>query len=90
VHDVFHVSNLRKYVADPSHVLSHESVKEGDNLTYPERLLQILDRAVRSLRRKIVPLVKVLWRSQRYREATSEPEVAMRERYQELFGGTSF
>jgi hypothetical protein len=85
VHDVFHMSNLKKYVVDPNHVLSHESAEVGDDLTYPKRLVQILDRAVRSLRRKQVSLVKVLWRSQRYEEATWEPEETMREQDSDLF-----
>jgi hypothetical protein len=52
VHNVFHVSNLRRYVADPSRVLSHESIEVGDDLSYPERPAQILDRVLQSLSRK--------------------------------------
>ena len=89
MHNVFHVSNLRKYIADPSHVLSHESIEVGDDLTYLERPMQILNRVVWSLRRKEVPLVKVLWRSQWYEKATWEPEAVMREQYPKLFEGTS-
>jgi len=33
LHDVFHVSQLRKYVADPSHVVPRDDVQVRDNLT---------------------------------------------------------
>ena len=36
VHNVFHVSMLRKYIQDPSHVLRDQPVKLKDNLTYKE------------------------------------------------------
>ena len=37
IHDVFHVSMLRKYIADPSHVLRDQSVELKEDLTYEER-----------------------------------------------------
>ena len=36
VHNVFHVSMLRKYISDPSHVLRDQPVELKDNLTYKE------------------------------------------------------
>ena len=44
VHNVFHVSMLRKYIPDPSHVLRDQPVKLKDNLTYKEKPMQIVDR----------------------------------------------
>ena len=44
VHNVFHVSMLRKYIPDPSHVLNYEPLKIKDNLTYEEVPIQIIDR----------------------------------------------
>ena len=43
VHNVFHVSMLRKYIPDPSHVLNYEPLKIKDHLTYEEVPIQILD-----------------------------------------------
>ena len=43
VHNVFHVSMLRKYIPDPSHVLKDQPVELKDNLTYKEKLMQIVD-----------------------------------------------
>ena len=39
IHDVFHVSMLRKYMADPSHVLRDQPVELKEDLTYEERLV---------------------------------------------------
>ena len=62
VHDVFHVSMLRKYIADPSHVLSEQPITLRDDLAYEEEPVQILDRREQQLRNKVIPLIKVLWR----------------------------
>ena len=43
VHDVFHVSILRNYVLDPTHVLKYEDLELQTDLSYEERLVQILD-----------------------------------------------
>ena len=44
IHDVFHVSMLRKYIADSSHVLRDQLVELKEDLTYEERPVQIVDR----------------------------------------------
>ncbi|KAL5548306.1 hypothetical protein UlMin_003537 [Ulmus minor] len=60
VHNVFHVSMLRKYILDPSHVLVSELIEVQEDLTYQEQPVQILDRKDKALRNKVIPLVKVL------------------------------
>ncbi|KAL0534799.1 hypothetical protein IC582_029093 [Cucumis melo] len=85
VHDVFHVSMLRKYVPDPSHVVDYEPLEIDENLSYTERPVEVLAREVKTLRNKEIPLVKVLWRNHRVEEATWEREDDMRSRYPELF-----
>jgi hypothetical protein len=59
VHDVFHVSQLRKCVHDPIQVISQEPLDIQPNLTYEELLVQIFDRKEHQLRTKSIPLVKV-------------------------------
>ena len=85
VHNVFHVSMLRKYVSDPSHILSVEDVDLEENLLYEERPIQILDRKIKERQNKSIPLVKVLWRNHKVEEATWEVEQDMQNRYPELF-----
>ena len=49
VHPVFHVSMLRKYIPDESHVISLDSVELGQDMTYEEEPIAILDRQSESL-----------------------------------------
>ncbi|VFR01666.1 unnamed protein product [Cuscuta campestris] len=85
IHDVFHVSMLRRYRSDPSHVIPADTVTLDENLTYEEEPVEILAREVCQLRNKTIPLVKVLWRSHTVEEATWETEESMRTRYPHLF-----
>jgi len=82
---VFHVSNLRRYVSDPTHVILHEALQLKKNLSYIEEPIRILERMDRTLRNKTIPFVKVLWRHHKSADATREPEQAMREKYPRLF-----
>ena len=60
IHDVFHVSMLRRYRLDPSHVVSSEIIELRPDLTYEEEPVEILAHEVKELRNKKIPLVKVL------------------------------
>ncbi|KAG6474213.1 hypothetical protein ZIOFF_068137 [Zingiber officinale] len=59
VHDVSHVSMLRRYVVDPTHVLSDIPVPLQPDNTYEEVPVRILDQKERRLRNKTIRLVKV-------------------------------
>jgi len=85
IHPVFHVSMLRKYYGDPSHVLDFNSVQLDKDLTYEEESVAILDRQVRKLRSKSYPSIRVQWRGQSIEAATWEYESNMRSRYSHLF-----
>ncbi|TYK24155.1 Transposon Ty3-G Gag-Pol polyprotein [Cucumis melo var. makuwa] len=60
INDVFHVSMLRKYVPDPSHILEAQPVHLKENLSYEDEPIQILNKKEQMLRNKVIPLVKVL------------------------------
>ncbi|XP_073035221.1 uncharacterized protein [Primulina eburnea] len=81
IHDVFHVSMLRKYEPDPSHVLNISEVQLDPDVSYVERPVCILDRSERKLRSKLIPMVKVQWEHRGVKEATWETERHMRELY---------
>ena len=70
IHSVFHVSMLRRYRLDLSHVVSTETIELRPDLTYEEEPVEILAREVKELRNKKIPLVKVLWRNHKTEEAT--------------------
>ena len=85
VHNTFHVSMLKKYIQNPSHVLSYESLELSPELSYEEYPIEILDREEKLLRNKKIPLVKVLWRNHLVEEATWEREDMMKLQYPTLF-----
>ncbi|GAV84676.1 Chromo domain-containing protein [Cephalotus follicularis] len=85
VHNVFHVSMLRKYHPNPSHVLQWEPLELRIDMSFKETPIQILYHQVRQLRSKAVPLVKVLWRYHDLEEATWEHKEEMKAMYPNLF-----
>jgi len=60
LHDVFHVSQLRKYVYDESHVIQVDELEVRDNLTVETWPVRVEDREVKLLRGKEIVLVKVV------------------------------
>ncbi|XP_073049471.1 uncharacterized protein [Primulina eburnea] len=85
IHDVFHVSKLRKYDPDPSHVLSTEDVELDSSLSYVEHPVQILDRKENQLRNKMIPFVLVQWSRHGIEEATWELDARMPQEWPHLF-----
>jgi len=61
LHDVFHVSQLRKYVYDESHVIQVDELEVRDNLTVETWPVRVEDREVKRLRGKEIVSVKVIW-----------------------------
>ncbi|XP_072064369.1 uncharacterized protein [Arachis hypogaea] len=57
LHDVFHVSQLRKYTPDASHVLEPESIQVREDLTLPITPVRIDDTSIKRLHRKEVSLL---------------------------------
>ena len=61
LHNVFHVSMLQRYSFDESHILPIQDVQVQSDFTFDEEPKAILDREVKQLWNKQVPLVKVFW-----------------------------
>ena len=70
IRNVFHVSMLRRYRSDPSHVVSSETIELRLDLTYEEKPIEILTQEVKELRNKKIQFVKVLWINHKTEEAT--------------------
>ena len=85
VHNVFHVSMLRKYVADPSHVLSTDQISVPVNLKFEEKPVKILDTKEQYLRRRVIKYVKVQWSHHSKLEATWGIEEEIKCKYPYLF-----
>jgi hypothetical protein len=85
MHDIFHVSMLRKYIANPNVIMEYEPLKIQEGLTYMEELVRIMDKKEQVLRTKTIPIVKVLWRNHGVEEASWVAKHDMRSRYPHLF-----
>ena len=85
IHNVFHVSMLRKYVSNPSHVLETPPFKLDKDLTFEVQPVGIVDQGIKELRNKTISMVKVLWKSDTVEETTWETEAFMRKYHPYLF-----
>ncbi|GJT69247.1 putative reverse transcriptase domain-containing protein [Tanacetum coccineum] len=63
VHDTFHVSNLKKFLAEVKLHVPLEEIKIDDKLHFVEEPIKIIDREVKKLKRSWIPIVKVCWNS---------------------------
>ncbi|GJT52075.1 putative reverse transcriptase domain-containing protein [Tanacetum coccineum] len=70
VHDIFHLSNLKKCLADTNLHVPLDEIKIDKTLRFIEEPVEIMDREVRSLKRSKISLVKVCWNSKRGPEFT--------------------
>ncbi|KAD2805228.1 hypothetical protein E3N88_38605 [Mikania micrantha] len=85
IHNTFHVSYLRKCLADESAYVPLEDVEVIDKLDYIEKPVAILDRKVKQLRNKSLNIVKVQWKNRKGSNATWESEDEMKKFYPFLF-----
>ena len=85
VHEVFHVSRLRKYTPNPAHVVDWGQIEIDTDGTFEEGPVCIVDSRDRVLRCKTVRLVRVLWQHCGVEESTWEREDTMRATYPFLF-----
>ena len=85
MHDVFHVSLLKKCFKDPGRVLDHETIELQEDLSYEENPIRLLDEAERRTRNKRTKLFKVKWSHHSNKEATWETEEDLRQKYPDLF-----
>ena len=85
VHSIFHVSMLRKCLADVSQVIPVQPEELRENLSMVEDVVQLLDRKDQVLRNKVIPLVLVQWQHYGAEEATWEREANIYSKYPHLF-----
>ncbi|GJV44563.1 hypothetical protein Tco_1429099 [Tanacetum coccineum] len=85
VHDTFHVSNLKKCLAEPDVQVPLDEIEIDENLRFVEEPIEIVERDVKKLKRRRIPLVKVRWNSRQGAEYTWEREDQFRKKYPNLF-----
>ncbi|GJQ96417.1 putative reverse transcriptase domain-containing protein [Tanacetum coccineum] len=59
VHDMFHVSNLKKCLADPTLQVPLDEIQVDAKLNFVEELVEILEREFKKLKRSRIAIVKV-------------------------------
>ncbi|GKE27992.1 hypothetical protein Tco_1443376, partial [Tanacetum coccineum] len=81
VHDTFHMSNLKKYLADANLHVPLGEVKIDKTLRFVEEPVEIIDRELKSLKHSKIPIVKVRWNLKHGPEFTWEREDHMKNKY---------
>ncbi|GJS66031.1 putative reverse transcriptase domain-containing protein [Tanacetum coccineum] len=84
-HDTFHVSNLKKCLADANLHVSLDETKINKTLHFVKKPVEIMDREVKTLKRSKILIAKVRWNSKRDPEFTWEHEDHTKARYPQLF-----
>jgi hypothetical protein len=84
VHNVFHVSQLKKYLKLPTDVVVDEVMPLDADLSYPEHPMKLLGQQDRVMRQWMIPLYKVQWSRHSEKEATWETEEFLRSKYLEF------
>ncbi|GJU19420.1 putative reverse transcriptase domain-containing protein [Tanacetum coccineum] len=89
VYDTFHVSNLKKCLADPTLKVPLDEIRVDAKLNFVEEPVEILEREFKKLKRSRIAIVKVRWNSKRGPEFTWEREDQMKLKYPHLFSNVS-
>jgi hypothetical protein len=74
IHDVLHVSQLKKCVRVPAEIVEQKEVMMEPDLSYVEQPIKILDLKERSTRRTVIKMYKIQWNHHTEEEAISETE----------------
>jgi hypothetical protein len=86
VHDVFHISRLKKGLKPhDKEPLPMDGLNVREDLTYTERPIRILGTLARVTRNRVIKMCKVQWSNHAEDEATSEREDELKEDYADLF-----
>jgi hypothetical protein len=85
VHNIFHVSQLRRCVKVPMEIIDPQTIKIETDLTYTEYPIRVLDTKERSTRRKTIRMYKIQWNHHTEEEATWETESYLQHNFPDFF-----
>ena len=85
IHNVFHVSQLKKCLSDETLIVPLEELEIDEQLHFIEEPVEIMDRGTKKLRQSKIPIVRVRWNARRGPEFTWEREDQMKQKYPHLF-----
>jgi hypothetical protein len=89
VHDVFHVSQLKKCLRVPEEQLPMEDLNAKEDLSYQEYSIKILESSERVTQNKMIKICKVQWSHHTEEEATWEREEELKAEFASFFSDTS-
>ena len=89
VHNVFHVSQLKKCLKPPIDVVISDTEQLQDDLSYPETPVRILDKKDRVTRNRTITFYKVQWSNHTEDEATWEQEEFLDNHFLEFMASQS-
>jgi hypothetical protein len=87
IHDVFHISQLKKCIKVPTEIIETPAVEIDSDLSYVEQPIQILDTKERVTRRKRVKMYKILWDLNQFPNLIVQSSSASESRDEILFRG---
>ncbi|GJV77124.1 putative reverse transcriptase domain-containing protein [Tanacetum coccineum] len=85
VHSTFQVSNLKKCFVDEPLAVPLDEIQIDDKLNFIEEPVKIMDREVKRLNQRRIPIMKFCWNLRRGPEFTWEREDQMKKKYPHLF-----
>jgi hypothetical protein len=85
IHNIFHVSQLRKCVKIPIEIIDSQAIEIDPDLTYTEHPIRILDTKERSTRRETIMMFKIQWNHHTEEEATWETESYLQHNFPDFF-----
>jgi hypothetical protein len=89
MHDVFHVSQLKKYLRVPKEQLPMEDLDAKEDLSYQEYPVKILETSEGVTRNKKIKMCKVQWSHHTEEEATWEREEELKVEFPSFFSDPS-
>jgi hypothetical protein len=88
-HDVFHVSQLKKYLHVPEGQIPMEDIDAKEDISYQEYLIKIFETSERVTQNKKIKMCKVQWSHHTKEEATWEREEELKVQFPNFFSGLS-
>jgi hypothetical protein len=89
IHDIFHVSQLRKCVKIPTEIIDPQAIEIKSDLTYTEHPIKVLDTKERSTRRETIKMFKIQWDHHTEDEATWETESYLQQNFPDFLQANS-